>query len=97
MKSDNMTCSTLSEGINHPFEEEDDDLKKKKSEGSWGGGGGGGWEGGVIKNNNRHQLIERRSEKPGGILTLLRCPGVARDFSARVSFSVQTLFLCAIA
>ena len=30
MKSDTMTCSTLSEGINHPFEEEDDDLKKFK-------------------------------------------------------------------
>ena len=32
------------------------------------------------------QLLERLTEKPGAILTRVRVPGAARDFSARVDF-----------
>ena len=32
------------------------------------------------------QLVEHPTEKPGAILTQVRVPGVARDFSPRVNF-----------
>ena len=49
------------------------------------------------------QLVERSTEKPGAILTRVRGPGPARDFSPRVSFQcrlsygVRTPPQCAIA
>ena len=38
------------------------------------------------------QLVERPTEKPGAILTLVRVPGAARDFSPRVSFQLVSLY-----
>ena len=35
------------------------------------------------------QLVERPTEKPGAILTRVRGPGPARDFSPRVSFQCR--------
>ena len=37
------------------------------------------------------QLIERPTEKPGAILTRVRVPGAARDFSLRVNFQCTLL------
>ena len=35
------------------------------------------------------QLLERLTEKPGAILTRVRVPGAARDFSPRVKFQCR--------
>ena len=46
------------------------------------------------------RLVERRTEKPGAVLTRVRIPGAARDFYSRVSFwcrlsdGVRTALVC---
>ena len=37
------------------------------------------------------QLVERPTEKSGAILTRVRVPGAARDFSPRVKFQLVSL------
>ena len=42
-------------------------------------------------------MVERPNEKQGAMLTLVRVPGAAKDFSPRVSFTVSVQPPCAIA
>ena len=44
-----------------------------------------------VKKAGIAQLVDRPTEKTGAILTRVRVPGAARDFSPRVNFQLVSL------